>query len=140
MRAISRSRVFTCGGFHFRHNLQLSFDSHLMEEVGNLILVFQQPIDGRLVVHRFVNRLRDSFTVRLKQNLVVNFGLGDTGVEPHRDDDSQFVRLTLRDIPSPNCIPIAPCAIAACTVPIRMFVYFSLLTVTLLTITVVGRT
>ena len=33
-----------------------------------------------------------------------------------------------------------PWAIAACTVPIRMLVYFSLFTVTLLTISVAGRT
>ena len=45
--------------------------------------------------------------VGLEQDVVIDFDLGNAGVEPDRDDDSQIVRLLLRDVTGPHRVEYA---------------------------------
>jgi len=110
-----------------------------VKAVRHFVLILEEPIDIGFVVHRFVDRLGGRGAMRFEQDLEIDFLRHDAGIKPDRHDDAQVVGLGLRDI-SGATESNTPLAIAACTVPIRMFVYLVFLTVTLLTINVTGRT
>src|SRR5262249_6811337 len=71
----------------------------VVEEVGDLVLVLQQPVDGRLAAHRLADDLGGRLAVDVEERLVVQFVLVDhRGVEPDRVDDPQVVDLVAGDV------------------------------------------
>ncbi len=69
-----------------------------MEAVLNRVLILQKPIDVRLVVHGFGNRLGRRFAIGAEQDFGIILFVDDRWVEPNGDDDSDIVDDSLRDI------------------------------------------
>ena len=80
-------------------SVELSFNAQLMKIMCDCLLIFQEPVDPRFVVHRLFDRFRGRLTIRFKQDIVINFDFGHAGVEPHGNDDTQIVRLLTRGYP-----------------------------------------
>ena len=57
--------------------LDLAVEAALVVFVSDLVLILQQPVDGRLVVHGLVDRLGHGCTMNLEQSFVVEVVAGD---------------------------------------------------------------
>src|SRR6187401_3179478 len=64
----------------------LLLERHLVEAVDDLVLVLQQQVDPRLVVHRLVDRFRSRSTIGFEEDVEVDVLFEDRRVEPDRDD------------------------------------------------------
>ncbi len=80
-------------------DLDFSVQSHLVILVGDLVLVFEQPVDGGFAGHRFVDRLGHGLAMDVKQSFVVQLVRGrDTGVQPDAADDPQVIAFLFGDV------------------------------------------
>ena len=68
--------------------------------MADLLLVLEEPVDRRLVVHRLADRLERGLAMRAEQHVVVDLQLriGHRRIEPDRHDDADIVHLRLRYI------------------------------------------
>ncbi len=98
--------------------LQFAFQAHLVRLVDYPVLVFQQPVYVRLVVHG----LGDGLAVDFEQRFVIAcvIFLAHHRIQPHRDD--KVIDFSLGMSPA-RTASRTPWAIAPWTVPIRRLVY-----------------
>lgn len=61
-----------------------------MKVVPDLVLVFEEPVDGRFAAHGFGDGFGGRFAVGLEEDVVVHFCffVGDRRIEPDGDDDA----------------------------------------------------
>ena len=67
--------------------------------MGDVFLIFQQPVDRWFVVHRFVDCFGGRLAIGFEQDLVIDFDFCHAGVEPDGNNDSQIIRFFLGDVP-----------------------------------------
>ena len=69
----------------------------------DLVLVFQQPINGRFAVHRLVNRLGHRLAVNVKECLVIQVVFGrHARVQPYATNDAKVLGGMARtEVPEP---------------------------------------
>ena len=78
--------------------LQLFIDTELMEVVGDARLIFQEPVDTRLIVHGLMNSFGRCTAVGVKQNAVIDFDIDHAGIQPDGHNDSQIIGLLLGNV------------------------------------------
>ena len=91
----------------FRHKSNLPVKSQLVEVVSNGVLILQEPVDRRLVAHRFFDYFRSCLAVHFEQTFMIYFPLRnrqDTRVEPDGIDDAEVIHFLLGNIPGTNRI------------------------------------
>jgi len=70
-----------------------------VEVVADVVLVFEEPVDGGFVAHGFGDGFGGGGAVGLEEDFVIDFRgfVGDAGVEPDGDDDAQVVSFGFGD-------------------------------------------
>ena len=91
-------------GFQDSNELEFAFDRQLVEEVLDVRLILQKPIDRWLAVHRFGDRFGGRFSVGLEKHLRIVFSRDDRRIEPDRDDDPQVIGFGFGDVSLANRI------------------------------------
>ena len=75
-----------------------------MEEVRRGLLVLEEPIDRRFVVHGFGNRLGGCFPICFEQQFWIVVHVDNRWVEPDGNDDPKVIGFVLRNVPCSNSI------------------------------------